>query len=120
MLNLGTHVLLHPLAGTLTPTERRRLASDSWSISAVVLWDIGKLAQLKRISLDIDSAEPARALTRIQVWPLDLAVCRVVRKPDLSGDPGDEIIAAISMVHHVPVLTPDRGIHRCKVVQLGV
>lgn len=119
MLNLDTHVLLHALAGTPTPAERRLLASDSWSISAIVLWEIAKLAQLQRISLDIDSPELARALARIHVWPLDLAVCRAVRNPDFRGDPADEIIAATSLVHHVPLLTRDRRIRESKLVPLA-
>ena len=44
MLNLDTHVLLHALGGNLTPRERRLLQEDTWSISAIVLWEIAKLA----------------------------------------------------------------------------
>jgi PIN domain nuclease of toxin-antitoxin system len=119
MLNLDTHVLLHALAGTLTPTEQRRLVSDTWSISAIVLWEIAKLAQLQRISLDIDSPDLARALARIHVWPLDLAVCRTVEKLDFRGDPADEIIAATSVVHNVPLVTRDRRIRKSEVVPLA-
>ena len=50
MLNLDTHVLLHAIAGTSTPKERRLLVRDTWGISAIVLWEIAKLAQKRRIA----------------------------------------------------------------------
>ena len=39
MLNLDTHVLLHAVAGRLSPSETRLLRHDRWSISAIVSWD---------------------------------------------------------------------------------
>ncbi len=76
MLNLDTHVLLHAVGGKLTAREHRPLHADQWSISAIVLWEIAKLAQLKRIQFDLD----------------------------VHGDPADELIAATSLVHNVPLL----------------
>ena len=51
MLNLDTHVLLHAVAGDLTRREGALLGADSWSISAIVIWEIAKLAGLGRIEL---------------------------------------------------------------------
>ena len=76
MLNLDTHVLLHALAGSLTARERRLLSGDSWSISAIVLWEIAKLAEFGRIAVDLDDLEVARALSRIHTWPITLEICR--------------------------------------------
>jgi PIN domain nuclease of toxin-antitoxin system len=45
-----------------------------------VLWELAKLVQLGRISLDVASPEFSLALARIHVWPLDLAVCRAIRR----------------------------------------
>ena len=50
MLNLDTHVLLYAVTGALRPRERRLLGADRWSVSAIVLWEIAKLAQLGRIA----------------------------------------------------------------------
>ena len=77
MLNLDTHILLHALTDNVTPKERRLLLADSWSISAIVLWEIAKLAQLGRIEVDLDSPLLLRTLSKLHVWPIDLAVCRV-------------------------------------------
>lgn len=44
MLNLDTHVLLYALAGELTRRETTLLSREAWSISAIVIWEIGKLA----------------------------------------------------------------------------
>jgi PIN domain nuclease of toxin-antitoxin system len=114
MLNLDTHVLLHALAGSLTSREKGLLSSDSWSISAIVLWEIAKLAELGRIETDLDDAELTRLLSRIHLWPLTLDVCREIRRLDFRSDPADEIIAATSIVHRVPLVTRDRKIRVSK------
>jgi PIN domain nuclease of toxin-antitoxin system len=49
MLNLDTHILLYALLDDLTPRESSLLSGDSWSISAIVLWEIAKLFELGRI-----------------------------------------------------------------------
>jgi PIN domain nuclease of toxin-antitoxin system len=85
----------------------------------MVLWKLAKLGQLGRIDMNIDSPEFARSLSRIQIWPLDLAVCRQTRKLDFRSDPADEIIAATSIVHQVPLLTRDRSIRRSRLVPLA-
>jgi predicted nucleic acid-binding protein len=99
MLNLDTHILIHALAGSLTPRERALLSRESWSISAIILWEIAKLVQ--------------------RIWPLDLAVARAIAKLDFESDPADEIIAATSLVHRVPLVTRDRRIRRSKLVPLA-
>lgn len=120
MLNLDTHVLLHALAGSLTAPEDELLRADSWSISAIVLWEIAMLAELGRIEVDLDDFELTRVLTRVSVWPLDLDVCRAIRSLDVRGDPADDLIAATSLVHRVPLLTRDRRLRRSKIVPLAV
>jgi PIN domain nuclease of toxin-antitoxin system len=112
MLNLDTHVLLYALADTLTPRERVLLSSDSWSISAIVLWEIGKLGQLGRIDVDLDDADLTRLLLRVHTWPLTVEVCREVARLDFRSDPADEIIAATSIAHRIPLVTRDRKIRR--------
>jgi PIN domain nuclease of toxin-antitoxin system len=119
MLNLDTHVLLFALAGTLTRAEAALLRRQSWSISAIVFWEIAKLAELGRISVDLDDTDMIRALSRVRVWPLELDVCRAIRLLDVRGDPADEIIAATSLVHGVPLVTRDRALRRSKVVPLA-
>ena len=87
MLNVDTHVLLYALTGTLTPRERRLLSADHWSISAIVLWEIAKLAQLRRISIDLEDPEVVRALARIHVWPLTREIAYASTRLDIHGDP---------------------------------
>ncbi|MEO5923628.1 MAG: type II toxin-antitoxin system VapC family toxin [Bryobacteraceae bacterium] len=119
MLNLDTHILIDALQGELSKQERKLLSEEPWSISAIVLWEISKLAQLGRIDLDTESAEFNRALSRVQIWPLDLAVCRQSTRLDFHSDPADEIIAATSLVHRIPLLTRDRRIRKSKLVPLA-
>lgn len=119
MLNLDTHILIHALTGNLTVRERTLLSGQQWSISAIVLWEVAKLAQLGRIEIDIESVEFGRLLSPVHVWPLDWPVCRAIRALDFRGDPADEIIAATSLVHEVPLLTRDRTIRSSKIVPLA-
>ena len=119
MLNLDTHDLLYALTGDLTPRERALLSKETWSISAIVLWEIAKLAEFGRIELDLDHAELARILARIQTWPLTLDICRSIKSLDFDSDPADEIIAATSLVHRVPLVTRDRRMRRSKLVPIA-
>lgn len=120
MLNLDTHVVLHALAGSLTDEERRLLSADSWSISAIVRWEICKLEQLGRIELDFEVAEVTRVLNRLHTWPLSWEVCRAACRLDFRGDPADELIAATSLVHNVPLVTRDPALRRSKLVPLAI
>ena len=119
MLNLDTHVLLHALAGSQRPREARLLGASRWSISAIVLWEVAKLAQLGRIAVDLDDAEVVRALARIHVWPLTREIAVASTRLDVRGDPADELIAATSVVHHVPLVTRDRALLRSRAVPLA-
>jgi len=116
MLNLDTHVLIHALAGSATPRERRLLAKEPWSISGIVLWEMTKLHQLGRIDLDPGDADFVRALGGIHVWPITLDIARQSVRLDFRSDPADELIAATSVVHAVPLLTRDARIRKSKMV----
>jgi PIN domain nuclease of toxin-antitoxin system len=119
MLNLDTHVLVFALGGKLTPKERALLSSEVWSISAIVLWELAKLVQIGRVSLDLDDAEVVRVLKQLHVWPLDWIVARTSTRLDFKGDPADELIAATSVVHNIPLVTRDRTMRRSKIVPLA-
>jgi PIN domain nuclease of toxin-antitoxin system len=119
MLNLDTHILIHALEGTLKPSELQLLASSPWSVSAIVLWELAKLVQLKRVVVDLDSPYFRRVVARVHIWPLDLATCRQSAQLDFQSDPADEIIAATSIVRKIPLLTRDRVIRRSKLVPLA-
>jgi len=116
VINLDTHILLFALSGAVTDRERGVLAANPWSISAIVLWETAKLVQLGRVDLDLDEPEIVRTLSALHVWPIDLAVSRVSTLLDFAGDPADELIAATSIVHKVPLLTRDRVIRKSKLV----
>jgi PIN domain nuclease of toxin-antitoxin system len=119
MLNLDTHILIHAVTGNLTAKEQDLLTSDQWSISAIVLWEISKLAQLGRIEFDLSDPEIAAVLSRVHVWPIDLQVCQGLRRLDFKSDPADELIAATSLVHQVPLVTRDKKIAASEVVPLA-
>ena len=119
MLNLDTHILIHALRGDVRPSERVLLAAQPWSVAAIVLWELAKLARLGRITLDLDDPDVGNTLASLHVWPLDLSVARASTRLDFRGDPADELIAATSIVHGIPLLTRDRRIRRSKIVPLA-
>lgn len=119
MLNLDTHVLLYAVTGALRPRERRLLSADRWSISAIVLWEMAKLAQLGRIAVDLDDPQVVRVLARVHVWPFTREIARASTRLDVRGDPADELIAATSVVQQVPLVTRDRALLRSKLVPLA-
>ena len=119
MLNLDTHVLLHAVAGALKPAEQKLLVANRWSVSAIVLWEIAKLAQLRRIAIDLADPEVVRVFARIQVWPITREIAHASTRLDIKGDPADELIGATSLVHNVPLLTRDRLLLRSKTIPLA-
>jgi len=119
MLNLDTHVLIHAMTGEITAPEGRILRGARWGISAIVLWELAKLAQLGRVEIDLDDPELDRFLANVHVWPLTLEVVRALRRLDFRSDPADEIIAATSLVHRAPLVTRDRKLLKSKVVPLA-
>lgn len=119
MLNLDTHVFVFALTGKLRRREAELLRNEQWSMSAISLWEIAKLVELGRLDLDLDDVDFTRAVARVHIWPLTLEVCRAVRDIDFDSDPADELIAATSLVHNVPLLTRDARIRRSKVVPLA-
>jgi PIN domain nuclease of toxin-antitoxin system len=119
MLNLDTHVLLHAVTGALRPAERRLLSAARWGVSAIVLWEIAKLSQLGRITMDLQDPEIGTVLKQVHVWPITREIAHASTRLDVRGDPADELIAATSLVHSVPLLTRDAVLRRSKLVPLA-
>lgn len=119
MLNLDTHILLYAVTGVLRPTERRLLATTRWSISAIVLWEVAKLAQLDRITMDLQDPEVARVLSKVHVWPITREIAHASTRLDVHGDKADELIAATSLVHQVPLVTRDAVLRRSRLVPIA-
>ena len=116
MLNLDTHIIIHALNGELTPKERKLLETEEWGISDIVLWEITKLSQLKRISIDMNDRVVETIFSKIQTFPVDLKVCQNILLLDFKSDPADEIIAATSLAYNIPLLTRDKIILKSKIV----
>ena len=119
MLNLDTHILIHAFTGNLTAKEQALLTGEQWSISAIVLWEISKLSQLGRIEFDLADPEILAVLNRVHVWPIDVQVCQTLARLDFKSDPADELIAATSLVHGIPLVTRDSKLLKSEVVPLA-
>ncbi len=119
MLNLDTNVVLFALRGELKGPEERLLSGSAWAISSIVLWEIGKLAELGRIEFDLDNPQFREFVRELTVLPIGLEECRAISRLDFSSDPADEIIAATSLARDIPLLTRDRRLLRSKIVPLA-
>jgi PIN domain nuclease of toxin-antitoxin system len=107
------------LSGELTPKELTILDSEELAISDIVLWELSKLVELKRLEMDLTSDAFHSLLLNLTVYPITLAIATTSTKLDINGDPVDEIIAATSIVEDIPLLTRDRIIRKSKLVPLA-
>jgi len=119
MLNLDTHIFVYALIGQLKPKENRLLEGARWGVSAIVLWELAKLVQLQRVRLDFSTAAYRRALREVTVWPITWDIAHKSTQLDVDSDLADEIIAATSVVHRVPLLTRDKRLLKSKAIPLA-
>src|SRR5687768_8537404 len=120
MLNLDTHIVVSLLSGDLTDRESELVTNDSLAISDIVLWELAKLVQLKRLVLDMDSVAFRRSLRHFTVLPITIQIARQSTNLDFKSDPADEIIAATSIVERISLLTRDRKILKSSIVPLAL
>jgi len=119
MLNLDTHILIQGLIGGLTGSEMNLIENDSIAISDIVLWELAKLAQNKRIKINLESPAFRRLLRQVTVYPITMEIARQSVSLDFRSDPADEIIAATSIVERIPLLTRDKRILRSRMVPIA-
>jgi PIN domain nuclease of toxin-antitoxin system len=118
-LNLDTHILVFLLQGRLTADEERLIRVADVAISAVVLWELWKLNSPGKIRFDAAGELEQAVLSQFRVLPVDAQVCAALGQLDFRSDPADELIAATSIAHGVPLMTRDRRIRASKVVPLA-
>jgi len=116
MLNLDTHMIVHLLNGDLTVQEVAMLEGEEIAFSDIALWELAKLVQLGRLTLDLNEPEFRRFMSVAVVIPLTLEIATRSTQLDFSSDPADEIIAATSLVYSIPLMTRDRRIRKSKIV----
>ncbi|MGE0130008.1 MAG: type II toxin-antitoxin system VapC family toxin [Blastocatellales bacterium] len=110
MLNLDTHILIYLLDGNLNAREQQLIVQAPLAISDIVLWELAKLVQLGRITLDLTNPAFQTCLSQLAVIPINLDIARVSTQLDFHSDPADELIAATSIVTGIPLLTRDHKI----------
>lgn len=94
--------------------EREALAGEPWGVSAIVLWEIEMLFARGRIRYGLDHPLVVGAIRQIEVWPLTSEVCLRLRELDRA----DELIAATSLAHNVPLVTRDARIRASETAAL--
>src|SRR5439155_14562615 len=91
----------------MKPPGKLALIKDSWSISAIFLWEISELSELGRSEIDLEHPELVRTLARIQTGSLTLEVCWTIQNSGLQGRLGrrDHWLHK----HRTPGLSGDTG-----------
>jgi PIN domain nuclease of toxin-antitoxin system len=119
MLNLDTHILVRALDARLTPQEHGLLSAHPWGISTMVLWELEALIRRGRLQMSLEDPDFLDVLRHCTVWSVDVEVARATARLDFQSDPADELIAATSLVHGVPLLTRDSVLLASTVVPLA-
>ena len=116
MLNLDTHLVVALLDGSLNSKETTLVSVEPLAVSPIVFWELAKLVQLRRLTMDFDSLEFRNFLRQDTVIPITFEIALASTQLDFHSDPADQIIAATSMIHRIPLLTRDRKIRKSKIV----
>lgn len=119
MLNLDTHMAVAVLSGSLSKRELALISAEPLTISSIVLWELSKLVQLRRLTLDLESQGFREFLRQVLVFPITLEIAIKSTRLDFQSDPADEIIAATSLVEGVPLLTRDKKLLKSRIVPLA-
>ena len=119
MLNLDTHIAVALLDGSLNDKELALVSGQPLAISAIVLWELAKLVQLRRLMMDLDSAEFRIFLRSVAVIPLNWEIAVTSTSLDIQSDPADEIIGATSVVEKIFLLTRDKKLLKSKIIPLA-
>jgi PIN domain nuclease of toxin-antitoxin system len=120
MLNLDTHIAVALLDGSLSDKELSLIADEPLAISAIVLWELAKLVQLRRLKLDLESIEFRNFVLGVTIIPISWDIARMSTHLDIHSDPADEIIAATSVVEEIPLVTRDKKLLKSKIVPFAV
>ena len=120
MLNLDTHMLVALFTGEVSEPEYRCAVTEQLAISDIVLWELAKLIERRRVLIDTESPGFAAWLRSLVVFPITWEIARRSTQLDFSSDPADEIIAATSVVRNIPLLTRDRRIRKSRLVPLAI
>lgn len=121
MLNLDTNIVVGFVTNTLRRDEIRVMEDDpSWSISAIVFWEIAEISSDGKVRIGLDNPDFLALLERLHVWPLSIEVARAMLRLDFESDPADELIAATSIVHRAPLVTRDSRMLASRIVPLAL
>ena len=124
---LDTHAWVAWMLGSSDLAATERVALDSLPpdrrpfVSAISLWEVAMLVDLKRLSLDLPLADWLAGATHprtVKVIPITPAVAAgtALLPPTFHRDPADRIIVATCLELEAPLATHDRLILKSRLV----
>jgi PIN domain nuclease of toxin-antitoxin system len=131
-LLLDTHVLLWWLDAPGGPAPRQTVAqsraldlsreiNEQLGVASISLWEIAKLAELRRVQFEQDLDVVLRGIEQhpmLRILRLDAHVAResTMLGERMQGDPADQLIVATARVHALRLVTSDDRIRKSGVV----
>ena len=96
--------------------------ADRIAVSAISCWEIGVLLEKGRLKLDLGLTswvQRSRAMPRFAVLPIDAEVAQRASAfgNRLHRDPADRMIVATAIEHGLTLVTPDKAIRNCRLVE---
>jgi PIN domain nuclease of toxin-antitoxin system len=122
---LDTHIVVFAANDTLTPARTRLLEDPAAELflSAVTLWELTKLVELGHLSMPGGFARFMRDLCghpryAIAQYDAKLMIELLEVAPRMHKDPADQIIVATARTLAASLMTDDKQIRRCKLVDV--
>jgi PIN domain nuclease of toxin-antitoxin system len=117
---LDTHAWIQRAAGEKLPglVEQTLIRhSASLAIADISIWEVAKLAELKRLVIDVSLAEffELAISPELRVLPVTAAIAQQVVTLEPSGfhkDPADQLIVATALVHGLRLISNDSRIQQ--------
>ncbi len=125
LIVLDTHVWLWWVDGTKSLPRPAKVAidrADILGVPAICLWEVVMLVEKGRLELGLDlNTWLARslALPGVELLALspDIAVATSQLGPGFHGDPADRLVAATALRAGVSLVTADRRLRECPLIQ---
>ena len=125
MIVLDTHAWIWWTSAPGRLSKKARAALDSGGellVAAISCWEVAMLVQKKRLELDRDVLvwiRQALAQPRVDLAALspEIAV-RAAGLGDFHGDPADRLVVATALHHRAVILSKDKRIRSCELVDV--
>lgn len=94
---------------------------DALIVSDITLWEISMLFKKERIKVDTNAANfinlflQSRSVSVVSI-SAEIAELSTNLGPEVNNDPADRIISATSIIHNAQLVTADKNLRGCEII----